>query len=323
MKKDKLGKLIAQKFNGWDVATLSDYVDEQSPDIIPTLVKNTRTAEMITIQEGIKDSWKIKLLNTTLTPQVGGDCGRNPLGGAEFTDKTLTVDEIKYNMDFCNKDLIGHWTQLGLKAGTMIEGETLPYEDQIIAHFVKQVQNINENLLWQGDKNSSNPLLNKTDGFIKRMKADGVTNVNTGGITAYTTSNITGILFDVRNALSTEVLSGDHKIFVGFEVFDLYCQAQTVGNLFHFNPENNRLQVRLHGTNSMIEAVPGLDGTNEIYAGTNSLMFMGTDLESDMDDFSIFYSKESGGKIYVDIEYRLGTQFVYPTQFKRFELAAS
>lgn len=321
LRETKLSKAILHKFD-WDVNDLTAYVDEQSPDIIPTLVVEGRTAKLVTIQEGIKFKEKMKLLDTEMIPQAGGTCDRNPLGGPILSDKTIEVSDIKYNIDICNKDLIGNWGQLGLKPGAMIEMEEIPFGDQIIAHFIERIHENNEMMLWQGDKLSANPYLNKIDGIMKIMKAGGVVNVNSN-VTAHSTSNIIDSMFALHNSLPTKVLKAGAVIFVGLELFDMYCQASTMANQFHFNPENNRLSVRLHGTNTMIELVEGLTGTNEMYAGVPKEIVIGTDLENDFETFSIVYSREQGGKILVDIEYRLGVQFAYADNFRRFELVAS
>lgn len=319
MKNRKLKRIISQKF-GWDVDGLGTYVDEQSDEIIPALVYEAKTASLVPVMEGIKGSQEIKLLDSSITLQAAAGCGRNATGGSILTDKALTVKPIKVNMNYCAEDLIDTWGQLGLPNGVRNQREALAYEDLIVGHHVAKLAQINEVLMWQGDTDSATANLNKIDGFIKKFDAE-VTNINTAE-TSYTASNIIGILQDVRDALPTPVISGNHKIFVGKEIFDLYLRAVTNANLFHYNPTNDDNSVTLHGTTTVIERVYGLDGTNKIYAGNTDLMRIGTDLQSDWDDFSIYYSNETD-QIYVDVKYRLGVEFVYAEQFTRFELIAS
>lgn len=321
MKRNKLKRQIEQKF-GWDVTGLGTYVDEQSDEIIPALIYNAKTAGLVQVREGIKGSQEIKLIDSSITLQAATSCGRNATGGSVLTDKALAVSPIKVNMNYCSEDLVDTWGQIGLPNGVRNQREALAYEDLIIGHHVAKLAELNEVLIWQGDKGSAIANLNKIDGFAKKFDAGSVTDVNTAGVTAYSASNIIGILQDVRDALPTPVVSGNHKIFVGKEVFDLYLRAVTNSNLFHYDPTNDGNMVTLHGTTTVIERVYGLDGTNKIYAGNTDLMFIGTDLQSDWDDFSIYYSNETDN-VYVDVKYRLGVEFVYADQFKRFILAAS
>lgn len=321
MKRNKLQRKISQKFN-WDVTGLGAYVDEQSDEIIPALIYNAKTASLVPVMEGIKGSEEIKLINSSITLQDASTCGRNGIGGSVLTDKAITVKPIKVNMNYCSEDLVNTWGQIGLPNGVRNQREALAYEDLIIGHHLAKINELNEVLIWQGDTGSAVENINKIDGFIKKFDAGSVQDVNSTGITAYSAANIIGVLQDVRDALPTEVVSGNHKIFVGKEVFDIYLRAVTNSNLFHYNPTNDGNTETLIGTTTVIERVHGLDGTNKIYAGNTDLMRIGTDLQSDWEDFSIYYSNETDN-IYVDVKYRLGVEFVYPEQFKRFVLAAS
>lgn len=322
MRRNKLKKVFEQKFD-IDVSGLADYTDEQSTEIIPALIYDGRTAGLIQVIEGVKETQKIKLINSDLTLQPATTCGRNALGDVTFTDKTITVAPVMSNQNFCEEDLIGKWTQLGLPNGVRNQRESLNYQDLILAYQVGKVHEVNEVAIWQGDTDSVLPNLLNFDGFKKKFDADAaVTNVNSTGVTAYTAANIIGILQDVRNALPLNVTQGNHKIFVGKEVFDLYLAAGINGNLFHYKFENNGLSVDLHGYNTTIECVYGLNGTNSIYAGNTDLMFIGTDLQSDFEDFSIYYSQETD-QIYVDVKYRIGVEYVYGEQFKKYTLSAS
>jgi hypothetical protein len=322
MRKNKTKKLVEAKF-GITVSSLTDYVDEQSTEIIPALIYDGRTAQLIQVMEGVKETQKIKLFDGTTTLQPATSCGRNALGGGTFTDVDMVVAPIMINENYCSEDLIGKWTQLGLPNGVRNQREDLAYEDLLIAFKSDKIRELNEVGIWQGDTDSISANLLNYDGFKKKFDADGsVANINTTGVTAFTSANIVGILVAVRNALPLKVLQGNHKIFVGKEVFDMYCAAVINGNLFHYKLENDGLSAQLYGYNTIIECVYGLNGTSSIYAGNTDLMFIGTDMEHDWEDFSVKYSDETD-QIYLDVKYRLGVQYVYPDQFKKYTLAAS
>lgn len=322
MRRQKLKKLIEQRFD-MDVSGLAAYTDEQSPDLIPSLIYDGRTAGLVQVIEGVKETQKIKLFTSEVTLQPATSCGRNALGDVILTDKTITVAPIMSNQNFCEEDLIGKWSQIGLPNGVRNQRENLEYESMILGYQVSKLHEVNEVAIWQGDTTSLSPNLLNFDGFKKKFDADAaVINVNGTGVTAFTAANIIGILQDIRNALPLKVTQGQHKIFVGKEVFDLYLAAGINGNLFHYKFENDGLSVQLHGYNTTIECVYGLNGTNSIYAGNTDLMFIGTDLQSDWEDFSVYYSQETD-QIYVDVKYRLGVEFVYGEQFKKYTLTAS
>lgn len=321
-RRNKLAQRIEQKFN-WDVSGLGTYVDEQAEQIIPAMIYDGRTASLIQVMEGVKGSEEIKLIDNTIVLQDASSCGRSASGTTTLTDKAMTVKPIKSQQDFCSEDLVNTWGQLGLPNGFRAGQENLPYEDLIIAHQIGKIQEINEDLIWKGSLGNVAPNLNKIDGFKKKFDADsGVTNANTTAIASITASNVIAILQSVRNAMPTPVLRREHRIFVGKETFDLYLTAVTNANLFHYNPANDNTSVTLHGTTTTIELVHGLDGTSSIYAGPLDRMFIGTDLQSDWEDFYVGYSQDED-KIHVDIKYRLGVEYVNSNEFVKWILPAS
>jgi len=322
MKRNKLQRRIEAKF-GWNVAGLGTYVDEQSEQIIPALVYGGRTASLIPVMEGVKGTEEIKLLDTTLVLQTAGSCGRSASGSTVLTDKAMTVYPIKSQQDFCEEDLVNSWGQLGLPAGMRNGQENLAYEDMIIAHQVSKIHEANENLIWRGSLGDVAPNLNKIDGFAKKFDADcSVPDINTAAIAAITAANVIEILQAVRNAMPTPVLSQNHKIFVGKEIFDFYMMAVTNGNFFHHNLINDNVSAQLIGTTTTIELVHGLSGISSIYAGPTDKMFIGTDLQSDWEDFYVGYSQDED-VIHVDVKYRLGVEFVNSNEFVKWILPAS
>ena len=67
-----LKKYIQTKFD-YDVSGLAAYVDEQREDLITRSVTEAKTLGYITIQEGIKGSQEIKLMDDSIVYQAG-DC---------------------------------------------------------------------------------------------------------------------------------------------------------------------------------------------------------------------------------------------------------
>lgn len=322
MKNNKFRKQVEQKFS-WDIDTLGEYVEEQSPEIIPSLINDGRTASLIPVMEGVKHKDRIKLFSTELVLQSAATCGWNALGSAVFTDDEMEVAPIKVNLAFCSENLNGAWTQLGLPNGVRNQRENLPYNDLVISHFRKQVMLANEKLIWIGDTGSVDPNINQFDGFKVLFDADGtVSDLNLTNVTAFTQNNIIGILQDMVVALDVTVRAAAHKIFVGQEVFDLYKLALANANLYHQTPDMAADTIQIFGTSTMMERVTGLDGTNSIYAGPTDFMRIGTDLESDWEDFSIRYD-DNADEVRVKIQYRLGVKYVYGNLFKKYLLATS
>lgn len=112
-----LKKYIETKFD-YDVSGLGAYVDEQSDELIVKQVTRGKTLDYITIQEGVKGSAELKLMDDTLTYQ-DGDCTMTESGDTVFTDRAISVETLGFKKKFCQKDLDGFWTQLNLRASTL------------------------------------------------------------------------------------------------------------------------------------------------------------------------------------------------------------
>ena len=145
-----LKKLITEKFD-YDVTGLTAYVDEQQDEILTKQVTRGKTLDYIMIQEGVKGSQEIKLLDDTLTYQTG-DCTMTASGDTVFTDRAISVEDLGYMKKFCQKDLAGFWTQLELTAGAMAEDKDLPFEEAIVNYVLELHSNELDKLIWRGNK---------------------------------------------------------------------------------------------------------------------------------------------------------------------------
>jgi hypothetical protein len=67
-----LKRTIKEKFD-YDVSGLATYVDEQRESLIVRAVTEATTLQYITIQEGIKGSEELKLMDDSIVYQTG-DC---------------------------------------------------------------------------------------------------------------------------------------------------------------------------------------------------------------------------------------------------------
>ena len=145
-----LKKYLKGKFD-WDVSGLAAYVDEQREDLIVKSVTEARTLQYVSIQQGIKGSQELKLMDDSVVYQAG-DCTMTPSGDTVFTDRAIAVETLGFMKSFCNKDLAGFWTQLGLRPGAMAEDKNLPFEQQIIDYLLKLHSRELDSLIWKGNK---------------------------------------------------------------------------------------------------------------------------------------------------------------------------
>lgn len=168
--------------------------------------------------------------------------------------------------------------------------------------------------------------LSSTAFNIYKSSQVSTTDVNSGTpVTSITASNVISILQSVYNLIPAKLLDKeDLRIFVGMDVLRRYQAALVTANLFNYPAVNdavNKFQTVLHGTNVIIEAVQGLNDTNEIYAMRLSNMAMAVDMIDEDGKFEFFYAKEAMEHRYA-AAFKVGVNVAFPDEIVRFQLTA-
>ena len=88
----------------FDVSSLTNYVNEQSTDLISRLYFEKTSSDYFTLQSGVKKTDALHLLAVTAFPQDGSGCSPSASGDVTFSDRNLTVGQITYFSGFCMKD---------------------------------------------------------------------------------------------------------------------------------------------------------------------------------------------------------------------------
>ena len=138
-----------------------------------------------------------------------------------------------------------------------------------------------------------------------------------------TTSNVIAILFGVYDRIPAKLLDKDDlTIFVGMDVMRKYIYALTTANLFHFVPTGGVLDtMKLHGTNVTLQAVQGLNDTNEIFALRLSNMALAVDMMDEEDKFDFFYATEAMEHRFT-ASFKVGVNVAFPDEVTRFQMVA-
>lgn len=309
----------------FDVSSLTDYVNEQSTDLISRLYFEKTSSDYFTLQSGVKKTDALHLLAVTAFPQDGSGCTPSASGGVAFTDRNLTVGQITYYSGFCMKDLIPKYTQILLRNGNA-ETEEMVFEQEVANSIISTIMEHNEVADWQGDTGSGNVYINRYDGLIKIIDAagtavDGNTTSETS-ITSGASGNIDTIINNICNARPAKVKSAPNQVlFVGQDNFDKYVDTLNAKNLFHVNATDwANYTVSIPGKNVTLVGVVGLDGTNRMFLGTQENFFLGFDLQNDEEEFDMWYEKKDD-KVYYRVKFKRGVQVAYPDEIVEFTLS--
>jgi hypothetical protein len=312
----------------FDVSSLTNYVNEQSTDLISRLYFEKTSSDYFTLQSGVKKTDALHLLAVSAFPQDGSSCAVSASGDVTFSDRNLTVGQITYFSGFCMKDLIPKYTQILLRAGNG-ETEEMAFEAEVAESVIKTIMEHNEVADWQGNTDPSidpqDPYTNKYDGLIKIIDdattaVDGNTSSATG-ITAGASGNIDGLITDMCNARPAKVKSAANQVlFVGQDTFDKYVDTLNAKNLYHVNATDwANYETSIAGKNVSLVGVAGLDGTNRMFLGTKDNFFLGFDLQGDDEEFDMWYDKKDD-KVYYRVKFKRGLQVAYPDEIVEFTL---
>lgn len=308
---------------GFTVSSLTNYVNEQSTELLTALQFAGETAALANIVPGVKSSQALQILTNSPVPQDGSSCGFNASGDSAFTQRNITTAPVKYQDSLCHRALEAKWTQLLLKGGQKYTEADIP--SKIIEDIKLQIIRRNEVMDWQGDTSSGNAYLNRYDGLIKLIKAATGTNVATAVAGPVTTSNVRTIMSNIVSKISSiSVLVGNPniKIMCGYDIADLYRQKLFSDNLFHVTGQGDQKGMVAEGSVHEIVPLHGLDGLGS-NSGDNPFIFafdpdrqlyLGVDMEGEEEKADMWLDGSDNETVKYSFRFRRGWQFPFPQE---------
>lgn len=303
---------------------LACWVQQNAQPLIYNVPWGAPTIQFLTPRLGIKCSEAIGRLDVNVQFQECG-CDTNIAGEINFSDRLIEVSCIKIRDHICDYDFLctRYEQYIRITAGQETIGSL---EEWIVRAVLLDVSNKLEIALWQGDITSSNPNLNKFDGYLKILDAaNPATPPAQPGVPAANkfTQNAgeTDYAFIRRMTLSAPSLQartrGPVVMFIGLDRFESIV-ANNIDLRFTFleNPNipgglreeyQGAQSFVLPGTNIRVIGVPGLIGTDRIVSGALSNMFWGSDYANDKETIVFDYSDYHQHYYYI-IKFFMGVQ---------------
>lgn len=308
---------------GYTVSSLTNYVNEQSTELLTAMQFAGETADHANVQTGIKSSEALQILTNSPVPQDGTSCGFNASGDSAFTQRLITTAPVKYQDSLCPRALEAKWTQLLLKKGQHYTESDIP--SKILEDVKLQIIRRNETMDWQGDTTAVSSFLNRYDGLIKIIKAATGTAVATAVAGPVTTSNVRTIFQNIVAKIGTvQVLVGNAavKIFCGYDIAELYRQKVFADNLYHVDGQGDQKGMMAEGSVHEIVPVHGLDGLGS-NSGDNPFIFalipdrnlyLGVDMEGEEEDARVWVDGSDGETVKYSFRFRRGWQIAFPQE---------
>jgi len=307
-----------------DVTALAEFNDQLAGKLVLDATYTGNTAEYVSIQENIKHSQPLNIVQVAPYFQ-GGDSVSTASGSADFTQRDITVTK-RTALDSWNLQLL---TEKYTGKAYLPEGS---YEDSITiltemsSDLVKKAQQNNDDFIWNavsGSTFANSTVTPNADGFKTLISGStsGV-NVATGiGANVITGSTAYDQITTMLESVDVNVLDApDLTVWCGTSVFQRIINGLTTQNLFHFDPttvakRGGFYEVPLPGyPNIKIIGTYGLRSSERVIIGPASSMVVGTDLTSDTTNFQMWYDINEDTLKY-RLRNKLGTQVTFPDHF--------
>lgn len=273
----------------YNVEGLSAYVADNKEVILGDIVFGNvygNTVPMMEKQLGVKGSAKIHPTTIEAVLQTADGCGFTPEGGLTITDKEITTEQVKVNLEFCSEVLIGKFAEYKVRVGA--NEDALPFEGEIVEGLVKDINKQVEKKVWE------------------KLGQDG--SVNSVSLaeaaTAYDKVMATYMAMDER------VLE-DGVIFVSPTMFREYVKNLVEKNLYHYNPADGSLEeIFIPGAGVKVRKANGLTG-NVIYGTSPKNMLYATDFMGNAEEVKVWFSDDND-TYRVKVRFNYGAAFIFP-----------
>lgn len=304
----------------YDVSLLSDYVNEQNFPLLKKAIFGAKTASIFRKQTGIKHTDAINFLEVDAVFQ--SNRAGDPVQGAgdvKFSQRLITVSPVAVRQYFDPRILNTKYVQSQVKAGSA-DNEVV-FEKEITDELINKINKQLEVALWKGDTTLTDVNLNKFDGFIKVLDADTATIKLTGAASTITAANIIATVDKVYEAIPADCAEvADMAIYMGSDLYKTYVMALKNANLYHYSVDGGN-EFTLPGTTTKVIALPGLNASNRIYAGSATNFTIGLDLDGEEDSVTSSYSDDTE-KVKIKVAFKMGVQIAFPEQIVQYKAGA-
>ena len=304
----------------FSLATLTAYTDQQRLPLITKAVFSARTAALFTKQVGVKSAAALNLMDTDAALAAGTACGWTAAGTTTFSQRNVTVAPMKVQEALCPRSLEQYWMQTQLTAGSTYD--SVPFEQAFAEQKALRIAEALENAIWSGST--------LVTGLLTILNAASGSTVsgNTAAVSAsvgITTSNVISIFDNIYTRIPQAILTrNDLVIFCGWDTFRTLIGGLKANTGVMYNQVD--LQgladgdIIYPGTNVRVVAVPGLLGYNRLVCSYLGNFFYATDLLSDEENFSLWYSQDND-EVRFQAAFKVGVQVAYPDLIVDWKLA--
>ncbi len=290
---------------GFDLSTLTSYVDETSFELISKAVLGTNLASYVDVRAGLKgNSVAIPLMEDTFNVIDGNTCSWTGNNTASISQVDMCVYHAKVQHEYCPQALRDTFMGQALASGQFGSSESIPYEATFVNYFVEKLQNFNESYLINGVGSCTGYLTQLSGSAVDAASINTAWTAATAVSQSHTMYELLPASVSMRDDLLLVVSMGDYKKL---------ALGVTQGNYYHISPDLDQLFVP--GTNIRVVASAGIkdqtNGLNNRILTPASNLILGTDLTGDFEQFKLWYS-EDNDQVRSTMKWAIGAAVVEP-----------
>lgn len=299
-----------------NVSGLAAYTDQTSGELTKRMILKGNTPSIVSVMPGIKSAKNLNTIGSTLYMQLGA-CGFTNSGTTNLAKVALTVTDVKVNESICLNTLEDYYTQVMMRPGSY--NENIPFEEIFANEKADLISKEIDKIVWQGNTTSGSGNLSLVNGFLAYVDAAAIT-ASTVNVTAsaFTIANAITVVDTLVANIPTDVVGvEDLTLFVSHSEFQVYLTALRNANYFHFSPDFDINSGIVHpASNVKVRPIVGLQGSTRHILTPASNLYIGTDLLSDAEQFSIYYSKDNDEVRFI-AKFKLGVAVLFPEYLVR------
>ena len=284
------------------VNSLPEYVESRE-DLIVKAALGAKTLDYIAIYPNVKYKTQLNALDSTVVFADGNECGFNAQGTDTVSDRTLEVNPIKINKEWCPADLRTSAlnNELLIAAGR----ETMPYEEKFVEANLNAIEKELDKAIWQGN-------LELMDGFIAQVE-DASTVAKVVKLSAG--ASATDVIDGAYQNLKADALGHNPVIFVSQTMFSKYVQALNAECCANRTPYDIAAGEITYPNDSRVRIIPvyGLEGVEVAVAGPADGFAYGTDVEGSEAVYDLWFDR-SADMFRLKVLFNAGTALVYPDE---------
>lgn len=189
------------------------------------LLKNG-SKESFKLIPDVKSTAKIAKLNLGSILQ-DADCAFSSTGEGTLSQKTVTAQDVKINLEYCQRTFERDYLSQALRAGSNSDGSIMPatVEEFLLAEVAKKVSNDLEYITWQGSGATVATNFVSEIGLQAKLLAD--SDVIDVSATTLSSTNIVAQLNRVYDAIPATIKdSPELVIYMNAKTAGFYKQAQ-------------------------------------------------------------------------------------------------